>query len=104
MPAENLSSIFENAAKALPNWSLDQDRGGSIQREFKFSDFTEAFAFMTRVARHAEAMDHHPEWQNVYNRVSIRLTTHDAGGLTEKDLKLAQAIDREAERPTGVVG
>lgn len=98
MPAENSSSVFENAAETLPHWSIDRDAGGSIQREFKFSDFTEAFAFMTRVARHAEAMDHHPEWQNVYNRVSVRLTTHDAGGLTEKDLKLAHAIDREAER------
>lgn len=99
MSAENPSSIFENAAEALPHWSIDRDRGGSIQREFKFADFTEAFAFMTRVARHAEALDHHPEWQNVYNRVSVRLTTHDAGGLTEKDLELARAIDREAERP-----
>jgi 4a-hydroxytetrahydrobiopterin dehydratase len=98
MPAENSPPIFENALKNLPNWDLDRQAGGSIRREFRFPDFNDAFAFMTRVAGHAEAMDHHPEWQNVYNRVWIRLTTHDAGGLTEKDIKLAQAIDREAER------
>ena len=98
MPPENPSSVFEKASGTLPYWTVDQTSGGSIHREFQFADFNEAFAFMTRVARHADAMDHHPEWKNVYNRVSIRLTTHDAGGLTEKDLKLAKAIDREAER------
>ena len=98
MPAANLTSVFERASENLPDWTIDRHSGGSIQREFNFPDFAEAFAFMTRVAGHAEAMDHHPDWQNVYNRVSIRLTTHDAGGLTDKDLKLAQAIDREAER------
>ena len=98
MPSENPTSVFEKASETLPHWTIDQTSGGSIQREFQFADFNETFAFMTRVARHADAMDHHPEWKNVYNRVSIRLTTHDAGGLTEKDLKLAQAIDFEAKR------
>lgn len=90
--------IFLAASAQLPNWTLDRTSGGAITRDFRFDDFNQAFAFMTRVAAHAENMDHHPEWQNVYNRVSIRLTTHDAGGLTEKDLKLAQAIDLEATK------
>ncbi len=66
----------------------------SLERSFKFKDFSEAFAFMTRVALIAEKMDHHPEWSNVYNKVKIKLTTHDAGNVvTEKDRKLAKAID-----------
>ncbi|KIT15430.1 4a-hydroxytetrahydrobiopterin dehydratase [Jannaschia aquimarina] len=69
------------------------EKDGALEREFKFRDFSEAWAFMSRVALLAEAQDHHPEWSNVYNCVSIRLTTHDAGGLTDKDRKLAEAID-----------
>lgn len=70
----------------------------AIHRSFRFSDFNEAFAFMTRIARIAEDMDHHPEWCNVYNRVDITLTTHDTGGVTAKDLALAMAInDRVSE-------
>ncbi len=66
----------------------------SLERSFKFKDFSEAFAFMTRVALIAEKMDHHPEWTNVYNKVKIKLSTHDAGNVvTEKDRKLAKAID-----------
>ncbi len=79
----------------LPDWQLE-DGGKAILRTLKFKTFNEAFGFMARVALSAEKMDHHPEWSNVYNRVSIRLTTHDAGGLTEKDVKLARAIDRAA--------
>lgn len=77
----------------LPGWHFDAERGGTIKREFKFADFVQAFAFMTRVALVAEKHDHHPEWSNVYNRVSITLTTHDAGGLTMKDVALARAAD-----------
>ncbi|MEM7642472.1 MAG: 4a-hydroxytetrahydrobiopterin dehydratase [Pseudomonadota bacterium] len=66
---------------------------GALTRQFKFKDFSEAWAFMTRVALIAEAMDHHPEWSNVYNTVDIRLTTHDAGGLTDLDREMAQRID-----------
>jgi 4a-hydroxytetrahydrobiopterin dehydratase len=77
----------------LPDWQFDSARGGTIRRDFVFADFVEAFAFMTRVALVAEKHDHHPEWSNVYNRVSITLTTHDAGGLTTKDLALARAAD-----------
>lgn len=78
---------------AVPDWHYEP-KEKAIRREFKFADFSEAFAFMTRVAMLAEKADHHPDWSNVYNRVSITLTTHDAGGLTEKDIALARAIDR----------
>ena len=68
-------------------------RGAAILREMVFADFAEAFAFMVRVAAEAEALGHHPEWTNVWNRISIRLTTHDAGGLTGQDIALARAIE-----------
>ena len=77
----------------LPQWRYQSERGGSITRDFKFIDFNEAFGFMTRVALLAEQHNHHPEWSNVYSRVSITLTTHDAGGLSMRDLDLAQRID-----------
>jgi 4a-hydroxytetrahydrobiopterin dehydratase len=80
------------ALAALPEWSLRAD-GLAIERRFKFRDFSEAFAFMARVALLAEQQDHHPEWSNVYNRVAITLTTHDAGGLSARDEKMAKAID-----------
>ncbi len=70
--------------------------GDCLVREFRFQDFSAAFAFMTRVALAAEKLDHHPDWKNSWNRVEIRLTTHDAGGLTERDFALAQAIDKVA--------
>lgn len=74
----------------LPDWTVE---GEHLKRSFRFADFSEAFAFMTRVALLAEAQDHHPEWFNVWNRVDITLTTHDAGGLSARDLTLATAID-----------
>ncbi len=91
---------LDEAARAalaadLPGWSLAEGRD-AIRREFRFRDFSEAWGFMARVALLAEAQDHHPEWSNVYNRVEILLTTHDAGGLSERDLRLARAIDRLA--------
>jgi 4a-hydroxytetrahydrobiopterin dehydratase len=76
----------------LPNWTPDA-AGKSIHRELKFADFSEAWGFMNRVALAAESQDHHPEWSNVWNTVSITLSTHDAGGLTAKDVTLAKAID-----------
>jgi 4a-hydroxytetrahydrobiopterin dehydratase len=76
-------------------WSLSED-GKALQRSFLFKDFSEAFAFLTRVAMHAEKVDHHPEFTNVWNRVDFRLTTHDTGGMTERDADLARAIDRLA--------
>lgn len=82
----------ETALAALPDWTLRQD-GLAIMRRFTFTDFSEAFAFMTRVALQAEKADHHPEWSNVWNRVDITLTTHDAGGLSQRDVAMAGAID-----------
>ena len=77
-------------ATTLPAWSVTN---GQLRRSFRFADFSAAWAFMARVALLAEKQDHHPEWSNVYNRVEIALTTHDAGGLTARDVTLAQAID-----------
>ena len=74
-----------------PAWTLRAD-GLAIEREFKFEDFSQAFGFMTRVALYAEKADHHPEWFNVYNRVRITLTTHDADGLSARDAAMARAI------------
>jgi 4a-hydroxytetrahydrobiopterin dehydratase len=82
----------ETALADLGGWAWDEARGG-IVRIFKFADFSAAFAFMTRVALSAEKADHHPEWSNVWNRVDIFLTTHSAGGLTEKDIAMAKSID-----------
>lgn len=81
-----------DALKGLPGWDLD-DRRGALTRSFTFKDFSEAFAFMTRVALLAEKADHHPEWSNAWNRVDILLTTHDAGGLSVRDIAMARAID-----------
>lgn len=80
------------ALDALDAWDYDEARD-AITRQFLFADFVEAFGFMTRVAILAEKADHHPEWSNVYNRVDILLTTHDAGGLSARDVALAEAID-----------
>ncbi len=80
------------AIAALPGWTLAPG-GDRIEREFRFVDFVNAFGFMTRVALLAERADHHPEWHNVYNRVTIGLTTHDAGGLSARDIALAREID-----------
>lgn len=78
----------------LVHWSpVEGDARDAIQRRFSFADFSAAFGFMTRVALLAEAADHHPEWSNVYNRVDIVLTTHDAGGLSARDVAMARAID-----------
>jgi 4a-hydroxytetrahydrobiopterin dehydratase len=77
----------------VPQWRYDAARGGTITRDFKFADFVQAFGFMTRVALLAEKADHHPEWSNVYGRVTIVLTTHDAQGLSSRDIDLARQID-----------
>jgi 4a-hydroxytetrahydrobiopterin dehydratase len=79
----------------LPLWTLAKD-GMVISRDLKFADFKQAFAFMTEVAAESDSTDHHPEWSNVYNRVSIRLTTHDSGGVTQSDIRLARFIDASA--------
>jgi 4a-hydroxytetrahydrobiopterin dehydratase len=90
---EQLSEEERTAAlDALGEWDYDDGRD-AITRQFLFADFSAAFAFMARVALLAEKHDHHPEWSNVWNRVDILLTTHDAGGLSQRDVKLAKAID-----------
>jgi len=89
-----------NALKTLAGWSdlnadnkANGDKRDAITKKFQFKDFNEAVGFMARVALRAEKMDHHPEWSNVYNRVEIILMTHDAGGLSERDIELARFID-----------
>ncbi len=80
----------------IPNgWALSAD-GRALEKSFRFKDFSEAFAFLTRVAMHAEKVDHHPEFTNVWNRVDFRLTTHDADSVTERDVNLARQIDKLA--------
>ncbi len=81
-----------DALIGLDGWSNTEDRD-AIQKTFTFKNFNQAFSFMTRVAMEAEKTNHHPEWFNVYNRVDVTLSTHDAGGITEKDIKLAQFME-----------
>jgi 4a-hydroxytetrahydrobiopterin dehydratase len=78
----------------LPDWTHRAERGGLITREYRFADFAQAFGFMTQVALVAEKNNHHPEWFNVYNRVSVVMTTHDVQGLSMKDIEMAHTMDR----------
>jgi 4a-hydroxytetrahydrobiopterin dehydratase len=80
----------------LPAWELRAERGGVLAREFVFGDFAQAFGFMTKIALAAEKRNHHPEWFNVYNRVSVTLTTHDVNGLSMNDIEMALLMDRVA--------
>jgi 4a-hydroxytetrahydrobiopterin dehydratase len=89
------AAVRATMAARVPGWRLVDGRD-AIQKTFTFKDFSEAFGFMARAALVAEKMDHHPEWANVWNRVDVTLSTHSAGGLTELDLKLAEAMDRIA--------
>lgn len=77
----------------LAGWSHAPERGGVIRKEFRFGDFAQAFGFMAQVALHAERMNHHPEWFNVYDRVAVTLTTHDVDGVSAKDIALARIMD-----------
>ncbi len=93
MKIEKLSdSDIEAALKTLDGWSMAEGRS-AIEKSFKFKDFNEAWSFMSRVALLAEKMNHHPEWFNVYNRVDVTLTTHDADGVSERDVKMAKELD-----------
>lgn len=85
----------KEALAGLDGWTLEAD-GAAIARSFTFRNFSEAFGFMARAALAAEKLDHHPEWSNVYRRVDVRLTTHDAGGLTALDFDLAKRMNRLA--------
>jgi len=94
--AEKLSGAARQAALGrLAGWREAEGRD-AIAKTFTFKDFNAAFGFMTRAALIAEKLDHHPEWFNVYNKVEVTLATHDAGGLTERDIKLAEAMDKLA--------
>ena len=91
MPVERLDAAQKSAlSTTLPNWVVNGDR---LHRDLEFNSFVEAFGFMAQVALLAESKNHHPNWSNVYNRVSIDLTTHDLGGLSSLDVELASAID-----------
>lgn len=92
MPTRLTETECAALAGTLPNWSL-QEGGKAIHRSFQFADFSAAWGFMSRVALLAEQQGHHPDWSNVWNRVEITLSTHDAGGLTANDVTLAKAID-----------
>ena len=83
----------DDVLQSLPHWTREQGARDAITRTFRFRDFSEAFAFMSRVALLAEQLGHHPEWFNVYNRVDVTLSTHDAGGLTTLDVRMAAAMD-----------
>lgn len=87
-------AALAEALAGLPGWSV---AGGKLHREFRFPDFVRAFGFMSAVALVAESRNHHPEWSNVYGRVSVDLVTHDAGGVTEADLALARAMNELAD-------
>jgi 4a-hydroxytetrahydrobiopterin dehydratase len=99
MTGKLTGSARQTALGKLQGWSEMAGRD-AIQKLFSFKDFNEAFGFMARAALIAEKLDHHPEWFNVYNRVEVTLSTHDAGGVTERDVKLAAAMDRLAKGST----
>ena len=81
---------IEKELKNIPGWTIVE---GKLHKEFQFGDFNQAFGFMTRAAMHIEKMNHHPEWFNVYNKLIVDLTTHDAGGITQNDIKLAKTLN-----------
>ena len=93
MPKKLAGEARKTALARLKGWSQVKSRD-AISKKFVFADFNQAFGFMTRAALVAEKLDHHPEWFNVYKTVEVTLSTHDAGGLTELDVKLAEAMDR----------
>lgn len=94
-PARLAGESRKDALASLAGWSLVEGRD-AITKTYRFADFSEAFGFMTRVALTAEKMNHHPEWSNTWNRVTVTLISHDADGLTERDIRLALACDRVA--------
>ena len=93
------SQDIESFLQKNRGWVKQKGRVKAITRSFVFANFSEAFGFMTRVAMKAEEMNHHPEWFNVYNRVDVTLTTHDAGGVTDLDMRMAKFMDSIAPKP-----
>jgi 4a-hydroxytetrahydrobiopterin dehydratase len=98
-PTQLNEAELATALSKLPGWKLKE--GKHLHREYKFADFVAAFSFMTGAALVAQAMDHHPEWSNVWNTVRVDLTTHDAGGVTALDVKLAHSMEELAVRQAG---
>ena len=98
MPEKLTGNARQAALAKLSGWSEVEGRD-AISRKFTFKDFSEAFGFMARAAMMAEKLDHHPEWFNVYNKVEVTLATHEAGGVTERDVQLAQEMNRLAAAP-----
>ena len=96
-PKLSAPAEIQAALDTLPSWQLD---AGTLLCTLVFDDFSSAFGFMTRAALLAERADHHPDWRNVWNRVEIRLSTHEAGGITQRDLDLARALEKLSERCT----
>ena len=90
------TSEIEDRLERLSHWQVNPNQ--KLERQFEFKDFKQAFGFMTQAALWAEKMDHHPEWFNVYNRVKVELTTHDVGGISDKDFELAERMNRLFER------
>jgi 4a-hydroxytetrahydrobiopterin dehydratase len=97
-PEETMHRLAELNAAGGAAWRIEDAR---LARTFRFAGFAEAFGFMAEIALHAERADHHPEWLNVYNRVDVQLTTHDAGGITEKDFALASVMERVSRQRSG---
>ena len=95
MAKKMTAAEIEQALTGLKGWQKSKGRD-AIEKSYRFKDFKQAFAFMTRVALKAEQMNHHPEWFNVYSTVQVTLATHDAGGVTEKDVKLAEYCEQAA--------
>ena len=94
-PAKLSPEEVSSALPSLPGWSVVE---GKLHREYKFSDFVSAFGFMAAAATVAEKLDHHPDWSNVYNRVTVDLSTHDAGGITSLDIQLAERMEKLAQK------
>ncbi len=101
--ADTLSqAALREALASLEDWTMSAG-GNALQRTYRFSDFMAAFGFMGRVAVYADVVDHHPEWFNVYNRVDVTLTSHDAGGVTRRDIEMARFMDRAASKSGALV-
>lgn len=88
------ATALQSLPELLPDWQFDRQRGGTLTRTFEFRDFVEAFGFMTELALESERRNHHPEWSNVYQRVTITWTSHDVDGLSDLDLEMARLADR----------
>ena len=97
-PARLGAAAIARELRSLPGWTVES---GALRREYRFTDFSQAFGFMARAALAAERLDHHPDWSNSWNRVTVSLSTHDAGGITTLDFRLAHAMEALAAGPPG---